>query len=263
MGDSLEYTEAEAKQEEATYRTPSMGSRRRLVRDRLDLRAGEDVLSLGCGPGFEPAELAEAVGPEGHVHAIDRSEAMLALAKRRCGGNPRVTLTEADVTDVPLSDESVDAATAVQVYAYVDALDTALAELHRVLRPGGRAVVYDTDFDSLVWHSSDSERTERVLTAFDDHCPRPHLGSRLGPRLRDAGLTVERVEPNSILNTRLDEDTFSYHLMAAIRDYVVDRDLIAVDEADAWVEDLRRIEERGETFFSLTQYLYVVRKADD
>jgi SAM-dependent methyltransferase len=262
MGDSLEYTEKEAKQEESNYRTPSMVARRRLIRERLDLEAGEDVLSLGCGPGFEPAELAEAVGPEGHVHAIDRSEAMLALAERRCGDYQQVSLTEADVTDVPLGDGSVDAATAVQVYAYVEALDAALEELYRVLRPGGRAVVYDTDFDSLVWHSTDSERTERVLDAFDDHCPRPHLGSRLGPRLRDVGLTVERVEPNSILNTQL-EDTFSYHLMEATRDYVVDRGLIAAEEADAWVEDLERVDENGEAFFNLTQYLYVVRKQDD
>jgi ubiquinone/menaquinone biosynthesis C-methylase UbiE len=261
MGDSLEYTEAEAKQEAATYRTPSMVARRRLVRERLDLQAGEDVLSLGCGPGFEPAELAEAV-TEGRVHAIDRSEAMLALAKRRCAGHPGVTLTEADVTEVPLEDESVDAATAVQVYAYVDALDAALAELHRVLRPGGRAVVYDTDFDSLVWRSTDTERTARVLDAFDDHCPRPHLGSRLGPRLRDAGLTIERVEPNSICNTRL-QDTFSYHLMEAVRDYVVDRRLVDETVADAWVEDLQRLDDGGEYFFNLTQYLYLIRKRDD
>lgn len=165
------------------------------------------------------------------------------------------------MTDVPLSDESVDAATAVQVYAYVEALDSALQELHRVLRPGGRAVVYDTDFDSLVWHSTDSERTERLLDAFDDHCPRPHLGSRLGPRLRDAELTVKRVEPNSILNTQL-QDTFSYHLMEAIRDYIVDRDFVDEAVAEAWVEDLQRLDDDGKYFFNLTQYLYVVRKRD-
>ncbi|MEF8806849.1 methyltransferase domain-containing protein [Natronomonas sp.] len=261
MSDSLEYTEKEAKQEEANYRTPSMVARRRLVRERLGLQAGEDVLSLGCGPGFEPAELAEAVGPEGHVHAIDRSEAMLALAERRCGDVPQVTLTNADATDLPIADESVDAVTAVQIYEYVEELDAALDELYRVLRSGGRAVVYDTDFDSLVWRSTDRERMERVLDAFDSHCPRPHLGSRLGPRLREAGLTVELIEPNSICNTRLDEDTFSYHLMEAIRDYVVDRDLIDPSVADAWVMDLQQLDENGGLFFNLTQFLYVVQKS--
>lgn len=263
MSDSLEYTEKEAEQEEAAYRTPSMVARRRLVRDHLDLWAGEDVLSVGCGPGFEPVELAEAVAPAGTVYGIDRSEAMLTLAERRCGDVPHVALANADATDLPIADGSVDAVAAVQIYEYVEDLETALDELHRVLRPGGRAVVYDTDFDSLVWHSTDRERTDRVLDAFDSHCPRPHLGSRLRPHLREAGLTVEHVEPNSICNTRLDEETFSYHLMEAIRDYVVDRDLLTPDEADAWVDDLRHVEKRGETFFNLTQYLYVVRKVED
>jgi len=260
MGDAIEYTEREAKQEEATYRTPAMAERRRLVREALDLRAGEAVLSLGCGPGFEPAELADAVGPGGYVRAIDRSEAMLALAAHRCGDRPNVSLTRADAAALPLADASVDAAAAVQVYEYVEALKMALEELRRVLQPGGRAVVYDTDFGSLVWHSADSERTERVLRAFDDHCPRPRLGSRLAPRLRDAGLTVEEVAANSILETNLHEDAFSHHLMEAIREYVVDRGAIPPAMADAWVADLRRRDEAGATFFNLTQYLYVVRK---
>lgn len=260
MSNTLEYTEAEAEREEAAYETPGAAERRELVRKNLDLRNGEEVLSIGCGPGFEPAGLAGVVGEAGHVHGIDRSEAMLALARRRCAELPHVTLTKADATDVPVSDESVDAAVAVQLYEYVEDLEAALDELHRVLRIGGRAVVYDTDFDSLVWHSSDRERTERVLEAFEDHCPRPHLGSRLSPHLRDAGLTVERVEPNSILNTRLDEDTFAYHLAQGIRDYVVDRGVIEQEVAEAWIDDLRERDEMGETFFNLTQYLYVVRK---
>lgn len=262
MGDPIGYTESEASREEATYRTPSISARRRLVREALDLEAGETVLSLGCGPGFEPAELADPVGPDGLVYGIDRSEAMLALARRRCDDRPGVRLARGDVVDLPVADGSVDAAVAVQVYEYVEDLGAALAELRRVLRPGGRAVVYDTDFDSLVWRAADRERAERVLDAFDDHCPRPHLGSRLRPHLREAGLTVEAVEPNTILDTRLEEGAFGYHLMEAVRDYVVDRDLVDAGTADAWVADLRERERRGETFFSLTQYLHLVRRVD-
>lgn len=262
MSDTLEYTEEEARREEAAYETPAAAERRRLVRERLDLRSGEEVLSVGCGPGFEPVELAEVVGRDGRVRAIDRSEAMLSLAERRCADVPRVSLTRADAADLPLADESVDAAVAVQVYEYVEDLEAALDELRRVLRPGGRAAVYDTDFDSLVWHATDRGRMRRVLDAYDDHCPRPHLGSRLAPRLREAGLTVERVEPNSILNTRLDEDTFAHHLAQAVEDYVVDRDGIDPNVATAWVDDLRELDDAGETFFNLTQYLHVARKAE-
>ena len=187
MGETLEYDDSAARQEAVIYETRAMVERRRLVRDRLALEAGETALSIGCGPGFEPAELAPLVGEAGRVHAVDRSEAMLALAERRCGDLPQVALTAANAVDLPLADESVDAATAVQVYRYVEDVEAALEELHRVLEPGGRAVVYDSDFDSLVWHSPNRERTARILEAFDDACPHPRLGSRLAPPLREAG----------------------------------------------------------------------------
>lgn len=263
MGDMLDYTEEEAQQEESTFKTPAAIARRQLVREKLDFQPDDDVLSIGCGPGFEPVEIAEDIGQDGHVHAIDQSEAMLTLAEQRCSGISNITLSRADAVALPFADESFDAAVAVQVYEYLENLDTALAELARVLRPGGRAVVYDTDFDSLVWQATDQERMRAICEAFNDHCPRPHLGSQLAPHLRNVGLIVERVEPNPILNTWLNEDTFASHLMEAIKTYVISRGKITADVATAWVDDLRATDAAEETFFNLTQYLYVVQKTNE
>jgi len=262
MGGTLEYDQAQARQEEAIYRTQSAAARRERVRGLLGLELGDEVLSVGCGPGFEPAEIGWEVGERGHVHGIDRSEAMLELARQRCGPLPQVTLSRGDALALPIADGSVDAAVAVQVFEYVDAVDTALAELVRVLRPGGSAVVCDADFGSLVWRSPNPERTARVLDAFDDHCPHPRLGSRLAPHLRGAGLTVDRIEPNAIVNTRLSEDTFAYHLLEFIEDYAADHEAIGPETAQAWAADLREQEASGETFFSFTQYCYLVRKPE-
>ncbi|KYH24019.1 putative arsenite methyltransferase [Halalkalicoccus paucihalophilus] len=263
MGDTLEYTDEEAQQEESTFKTPPARARRQLVRERLDFQPDDNVLSIGCGPGFEPAEIAEGIGQNGHVHAIDQSEAMLTLAEQRCSSTSNITLSRADAVALPFADDAFDAAVAVQVYEYIENLDTALAELARILRPGGRAVVYDTDFDSLIWHATDQERIGAICEAFNDHCPRPHLGSQLAPHLRNVGLAVEWVEPNSILNTRLDEETFAYHLMEAIKTYVVTRGKITEDVATAWIDDLQETDDLGNTFFNLTQYLYVIQKPNE
>lgn len=260
MGGTLDYDEAEARQEAAIYRTPAATARRERVRKMLGLESGDEVASIGCGPGFEPAEIGWAVGKEGQVYGIDRSEAMLALARERCGPLSQVTLSRGDALDLPMADESVDAAVAVQVFEYLEAVDTAVAELARILRPGGSAVVCDADFASLVWRSPNPERMARVLDAFDDHCQHPRLGSRLAPQLHGAGLTVSRVEPNAIVNTRLDEDTFASHLMTFIEDYAADHGAIGPKAARAWADDLRDQDARGETFFSFTQYCYLVRK---
>ncbi len=66
---------------ERLYVTAYARERRAAVRAALDLRAGEHVLDLGTGPGFEPYELATMIGPGGHVHALDTSETMLQLSR--------------------------------------------------------------------------------------------------------------------------------------------------------------------------------------
>lgn len=262
MGGTLDYDEAEARQEEAIYRTPAAAARRERVRGLLAPESGDTVLSIGCGPGFEPAEVGWAVGNEGHVHGIDQSRAMLELARERCAPLPQVTISQGDADDLPVADESVAAAVAVQVFEYLETIASAVSELARVLRPGGSAVVCDADFSSLVWRSPNPDRMARVLEAFDDHCPHPRLGSRLSPHLREAGLTVDRIEPNTIVNTRLEEETFAYHLMQFIEDYAADHGAIGPTVAQAWADDLREHEATGESFFSFTQYCYLVRKPE-
>lgn len=110
---------------------------------------------------------------------------MLALANRRCETLPQVALTQADATRLPVTERAFDAVVAVQVYEYLDDVSTAVTELSRVLRPDGRAVICDADFAALVWRSPNPERMERVLDAFDDHCPQPRLGTKLEPYFRE------------------------------------------------------------------------------
>lgn len=261
MGDTLDYSsEDEVDRAVAIYQTPAVRDRRQRVRDLLNPDPSDTVLSIGCGPGFEPAELAETVGPTGAVHGVDRSQPMLAAASDRCADQPQVTLSVGDAARLPVGTETVDAATAIQVYEYVPDVQAALNELARVLKPGGRAVICDTDFDSLVWRSSNRERMQRVLETFTNHCQWPHLGSELAPLVRDAGLTVDRIEPYAILNTQLTADSFSNQLMNAHAAYLVDRETLAPDEIEAWVADLKALDAADETFFNLTQYLYVIQK---
>ncbi|WP_276270651.1 methyltransferase domain-containing protein [Haloarcula litorea] len=261
MSDPLEYHEQAARQEERIYRTSAAAARRQRVRDLLEPTAGETVLSVGCGPGFEPVELAPSVGDDGCVLGVDRSEAMLALAADRCDGHERVSLAAADAAALPVADGAVDAATAVQVYEYVPDVAAALSELHRALAPAGRAVICDADWDATVWRSPDTERTARVLDAFDDHCPHPRLGSRLAPELRAAGFRIESVVPHTIVEMSLDEDAFVTHLLPAVREFAAAHAAVGPDEAEAWADDLREQDRRGETFFSYTQYCYLVRPA--
>src|SRR4029450_1539090 len=165
-----------AAQLETLYRTRDVLRRRRLVREALAAAPGERVLGVGCGPGVVVAELLEQVGPTGSVTGVDASPQTLALARRRTDGAGDVRLPPADATGLPGPDAAFDAALSVQVLGYVAALDTALAELHRALRPGGRLVIWDIDWSTVSWHATDPAPVHRGLPAWD--AEQRHLGER-------------------------------------------------------------------------------------
>lgn len=260
MGDQHVYDEEQAERLAAVYTAPETVDRRQRLLELLDLKAGASVLSIGCGPGYEAAAIAQAVGDDGRVHGIDNSEDMLAFAENHCADLPNVTFELADATDLPIPDESVDAVVASLVYEYSPHVDVAVAELNRVLRPGGRAGIVSTDWDSTVWHSTDEDRMDRVLEAWKDMYAKPRLGSQLTSYLQKEGLTVEHVEPYSNLQTDL--DGYAGLVLNLIKGQVETDERLDRSEIEAWERDLRDIDDAGETFFNVTYYLYTGQKPE-
>jgi ubiquinone/menaquinone biosynthesis C-methylase UbiE len=74
---------------EAMYSTAEVVEQRRVVLDLLEPQIGEDVLDVGCGPGYLACEIAQRVGDSGAVHGVDPSQSMLAAAARRRAGECR------------------------------------------------------------------------------------------------------------------------------------------------------------------------------
>lgn len=260
MSDQHVYDDEQAERLAAIYTAPATVERRQWILDHLDLAGGESVLSIGCGPGHEPAAIAKQVGETGHVHGIDNSEDVVAMAHDHCDEFPQVTITHADATELEVGDASFDAAIASLVYEYSPEVDTALAELYRALTPGGRAAVLAADWDSTVWHSSDPDRMDRAIEAWKDVYANPHLGSKLTTYVDETDFTIEQVAANSYLETDL--DTYAGFLLELIKGHLEEETAIDQTVIDDWEHDLREIDEAGETFFSLTYYLYMVTKPD-
>jgi SAM-dependent methyltransferase len=106
--------------------------------DLAGVRPGDRVLDLACGTGVVARAAARRVMPDGHVCGLDVNENMLAIA-RRAGADIEWLQTDASRTDLP--DASFDAAICQQGLQFFPDRLAALRELHRVLAPGGRAVV--------------------------------------------------------------------------------------------------------------------------
>ena len=116
--------------------------RRRYMRpvlDRVGIRPGERVLELGPGPGMFTVDAAQRVGPEGRLIAVDIQPEMIAQVEKRVreAGLTNVETHVADAYHLPLENESVDRAFLVTVLPEIPDQARALAELRRVLKPGG------------------------------------------------------------------------------------------------------------------------------
>lgn len=121
------------------------------VFDGWSISPGERVLELGCGVGAELKILHER-WPDTHFTGVDLSPSHLACARDILqpaleGG--RVTLVQADATDLPFKDASFDFVITIWMLEHTAAPDAVLAEALRVLRPGGRMIATEVDNDTF------------------------------------------------------------------------------------------------------------------
>jgi ubiquinone/menaquinone biosynthesis C-methylase UbiE len=259
MSSGLQFDEEISRKVESLYMTPDVVAQRRQVLRALALREGERVLDIGSGPGLLAYDMAASVGRNGRVCGIDISEDMLTMSRKRCADQPWTEFQKADATDLHYPDDSFDAAASTQVYEYVVDIPAALAELYRVARPGGRAVVVDTDYGSLVIHTEDEARMKRVLSAWNEHFVHAGLPRILSRQLRDAGFTIRQRDAIPMFNPQYREDTYG-GLLAIMATFAVGRKGVSREEADAWLAEFAELDKQGKFFFSLNRYLFVADK---
>jgi arsenite methyltransferase len=110
-----------------------------------DIRAGEDVLDLGCGGGIDAIIAAHRTGPTGKVVGLDFLEEMVERTSKAAAeaGLDNVEALEGEMESIPLPDDSVDHVISNGVINLSPRKARVLAECARVLRPGGKFCVSD------------------------------------------------------------------------------------------------------------------------
>ncbi|MFJ5676600.1 methyltransferase domain-containing protein [Streptomyces sp. NPDC093097] len=226
---------------------------KRRMLDELDVRAGQTVLDLGCGPGTDLGRLAAAVTATGTVIGVDREPAMVDAARARMADQPVVDVRLGDVHDLALPERTADRARTDRVLQHVADPRRALGEIRRVLRPGGRLVMGEPDWETLTIDHPDGALTRAYTRHVADEVVRNAAIGRQLPRLAaGAGFTVPAVIPvTSVFRDAQIADTFLGLERTTRR--AVAAGYFTEEAAERWLDHLTR----GPFLAAVTFYIVV------
>jgi ubiquinone/menaquinone biosynthesis C-methylase UbiE len=227
----------------------------------LEVKAGYHLLDVGCGTGDDVRALAPLVGSTGRVVGVDTSATMIAEARKRTEGlNLPVEYQVGDAQHLDFAENTFDGCRAERVFMHVENPRQTLAEMIRVTRPGGRIVVLDPDFETLVIDAADRSLTRRILNFVCDSVARNGWIGRQRPALfREAQLTDIAISADTWIQT--DYPVFLQFLR--FREYT-DRaqaaGVMSAAEAASWLGELEKIDQEGRFFAAMTFFFVSGRK---
>lgn len=219
------------------------------------------LLDAGCGNGEVARELA-ALLPDSEVTALDHSADAIAEATRGHDGS-QVRYEVGDIYTVPYADGHFDGVRTERVLQHLAEPDRAVAELARVLRPGGRMLLIDTDWDSLLVDGSPAGFNDRLRELFAEARRQmnaagdPSSGRTLRRRMIQAGLTDVRVEPVTVAFTDIAEAS----LVLPLRREMIGAVIEDTPVTQAWFTDLDAAVADGTFLATLTMWVAAGAKA--
>ncbi|WP_290653351.1 methyltransferase domain-containing protein [Aquisalimonas sp.] len=218
----------------------------------LDLRDGERAVDIGAGIGDMTVDIARHVGPDGAVHALDLSPGLLHHTRQRAaeaGVLDRVATDTGDANALPYGDDAFDVALCRWVLLHLPAPQRAIAEMRRVVRPGGRVLCVEADWETLIVHPGDPDVTRRIAHANVERQVDGRIGRKLAPLLQSAGFSNVSVTPLVDLDRSGDWLPFLHTRLD-----VAAQAGVPLSTLHQWWKAIESAASHGEYLFSFTQY---------
>ncbi len=221
----------------------------------LGPRPGFRALDVGCGTGADARALAQLVGANGRVVGVDPSETMITQARARSGDDALpVEFLRADAAHLNLPDASFDGCYAIRVFQHLEDPRAVLAEMARVLRPGGRVVAADPDHQTTVVDVVERELARRFLNWRSDTIRNGWIAYHMPAMMASLGLTDVSVTPMTQVRTDYAEVEATSHYEGGIR-VARDEGVFSADEADRLIAAIRAAAQTGHFFTATTFFI--------
>lgn len=230
------------------------------VMERLAPQPGETAVDVGSGTGAVVRALAGRVGTTGRAVGVEPNAGLRGVAEARAAGlDGRPVFVDGDAYALPFDDASVDVLHCERVWQHLREPARAAGEIARVLRPGGRAAVLDSDWGTMLVEPGEPDVSRRVNQAFADASPNPFSGRRLRALLRGAGLAPDADVGSSAFV--VPEEMLRGGAMVGM---AVQRALragtITDAEGTALLSGLTKATDGGTAFVSVTMFAVVARR---
>jgi ubiquinone/menaquinone biosynthesis C-methylase UbiE len=233
---------------------------KREITERLELREGYAVLDAGCGTGDDARGMVARLGASGRVVGLDASEETLEHARRRAAeASTAVEFVHGDVHNLPFADATFSSCRAERVLQHVEDPHQAVGELARVTRPGGRVVIFDTDWETLIVDAGDVATTRAILQEKCRLMRHGWIGRQLSGLMREAGLEDITALPRSLILTD-GPQAISLHGLQAAAESALRLCRITQEQCDAWFADILHKHADGRFFSSVTAFIVVGQK---
>jgi ubiquinone/menaquinone biosynthesis C-methylase UbiE len=227
----------------------------------LGLEEGDNVLDAGCGPGYDAIRMAAIVGKTGMVTGIDLSERMIAIAEAKAKGTAfPLSFRTGDIRKLPFPDASFDKLRIERTLQILDNPGQILDEMVRVLRPGGRLLSIEPDWETFVCDPGSRDTARTFFRFCADQFPDGSTGRKLYRYFRERGLSDVGVHPEPLV---LHNFTVAAKMMN-MEQFLAsaqEKGVLGRDEVAAWLQDLKAADAKGQFTFAGLMFAVTGRKA--
>lgn len=222
----------------------------------LAIKEGDHILDVGCGIGLQALSMAKLAGPKGRVVGTDISSSMVEIAKSRtAGSNLPLEFYIADALAQPFPDQSFDCLRTERVLMYIKDTPAVLAEFKRLLKPGGRIVIFDFDWDAMVIAHRDMALTRKIVRYAADSFPRGRVGAELFRQMRAAGYKNVQVRPTAYAGSGQVAQDITRRVYEGILQTGVSTDIFTEAEIADWWKAFDQDGRAGDLFVSYPGFI--------